>query len=208
MKEVNYLETLLLTVGFIGIVLLMLTPWTKTGIITAIAGVVGYFYLTGVASWTPIILLVLGLILIVAEVFIPDFGVVGFLGILSVAFGLYLTTGDFGLMVRDLSVALVTSTIIIFILLRNGYSISHFNKLVLHAASKEPVELEVREEKPRVFIGMEGIARTPLRPSGKVEFLDIPNTYDVLSDDGHIEIGTSVVIKEIFGTKIIVRKLK
>lgn len=202
------METLLLTIGFIGIILLMLTPWTKTAIIVAIGGVVGYFYFAGVESWTPIILLILGLILLIAEVFVPDFGLIGILGILSVAYGLYLTTGDFSLMIRDLTVAMVTSAIIIFILVKNGYSLSHLNRLVLHTASKEPEEIEVREEKPLIFIGMVGEAITPLRPSGKVEFEEIANAYDVLSGEGHINSGTKVVIKEIHGTKIVVRKQK
>lgn len=202
------METILLTLGFIGVVLILLTPWTKTGILVALGGVVGYFYIAGVESWTPIILLILGLVLIISEVFVPDFGLLGILGILSVAFGLYLTTGDFGLMIRDLTVALVTSMIIIFLLVKNGYSISNFNKMVLHTASKEPVKVEAREEKPQLNIGMEGKAITPLRPSGKAEFLNLPNAYDVLSGEGHIDIGTKVVIQEIHGTKIVVRRQK
>lgn len=202
------METVLLTIGFIGIVLLLLTPWTKTGIIVAIGGVVGYFYFAGVESWTPIILLVLGLVLIIAEVFVPDFGLIGILGVLSIAFGLYLTTGDFGLMIRDLTVALVTSAIIIIVLIKNGYSLSNLNKLVLHASSKEPVEVEAKEEKPQLYIGMVGKAVTPLRPSGKVEFDEMSNAYDVLSGEGHIDSGAKVIIQEIHGTKIVVRKQK
>lgn len=202
------METILLTLGFIGVVLILLTPRTKTGILVALGGVIGYFYIAGVESWTPIILLILGLVLIISEVFVPDFGLLGILGIVSVAFGLYLTTGDFGLMVRDLTVALVTSMIIIFLLIKNGYSVSNFNKMVLRTASKEPAEVEAREEKPLLNIGMEGEAVTPLRPSGKVKFSDLPNAYDVLSGEGHISIGTKVVIQEIHGTKIVVRKQK
>lgn len=202
------METVLLTIGFIGIVLLLLTPWTKTGIIVAIGGVVGYFYFAGVESWTPIILLVLGLVLIIAEVFVPDFGLIGILGVLSIAFGLYLTTGDFGLMIRDLTVALVTSAIIIIVLIKNGYSLSNLNKLVLHASSKEPIEVEAKEEKPQLYIGMVGKAVTPLRPSGKVEFDEMSNAYDVLSGEGHIDSGAKVIIQEIHGTKIVVRKQK
>lgn len=207
-KGGHKLETLLLTIGFIGIILMLLTPWTKTGGLIAFGGVVGYFYFAGVESWTPIILLILGLALMVTEVFIPDFGLIGILGILTIAFGLYLTTGDFGLMIRDLSVALLTSAVIVVLLIKNGYSLSNLNKLVLHAASKEPVEVEMREEKPQLSIGMEGIAKTPLRPSGKVEFEEMPNAYDVLSGEGHIDLGSKVIIQEVHGTKIVVRKQK
>lgn len=200
------METLLLTIGFIGIVFLVLTPWTKTGIIVAIGSLVSYFYFAGVDSWTPIILFVIGLILIMLEVFIPDFGLLGILGVSSVALGLYYTTGDFGIMIRDLSIAIITSIVLIVILIRNGYSLSNLNKLVLSASSKEPKEVEESEEKSQIFVGLVGEAVTPLRPSGKVIFAEIPHNYDVLSSEGHISRGTKVVIQEIHGTKVVVRK--
>lgn len=200
------LETVLLTIGFIGVVFLLLTPWVKAGAAVAIISIFGYFYVAGVDSWTPIVLLILGLLLIIGEVFVPDFGLIGILGIFSVASGLYLTTGDFGVMIRDLSIALIASLAIIFILIRSGYSLSNLNKLVLHTSSKEPTEVEAREEKPRLSVGMAGEALTPLRPSGKVAFEGIVQAFDVLSGEGHIEQGTKVVIQEVYGTKIVVRK--
>ena len=66
------METLLLTIGFIGIIFLIMTPWVKTGTVVAIGSLVGYFYCAGVDSWIPIILFVMGLVLMVLEVFIPD----------------------------------------------------------------------------------------------------------------------------------------
>lgn len=201
------METLLLTISFIGVVFLLLTPWTKTSAIVAILSIVGYFYVAGVVGWTPIVLIALGFILIIAEVFIPDFGVIGILGVLSVAGGLYITTGDFGIMIRDLSIAIISSAIILVLLLRNGYSLSHLNRLVLNTASKEPVELEEHEEKPRLAIGMIGVATTPLRPSGKVKFESFPQPFDVLSGEGHISPGSNVVIQEVHGNKVVVRNL-
>ena len=201
------METLLLTISFIGVVFLLLTPWTKTSAIVAILSIVGYLYVAGVVGWTPIVLIALGFILIIAEVFIPDFGVIGLLGVLSVAGGLYITTGDFGIMIRDLSIALISSAIILVLLLRNGYSLSHLNRLVLNTASQEPVELEEHEEKPRLAIGMIGVATTPLRPSGKVKFENFPQPFDVLSGEGHISPCSNVVIQEVHGNKVVVRNL-
>lgn len=201
------MDTLLLTISFIGVVFLLLTPWTKLSLTLSITSIIGYFYVTGVDSWTPIVLITLGFILMVAEVFIPDFGVIGMLGVLSVAGGLYITTGDFGIMIRDLSVAFITSAILLILLLRNGYSLSHLNRLILNTASKEPAEIEEREEKPRLVVGMIGESRTPLRPSGKVKFEQFPQPFDVLSGDGHIQAGAKVIIQEIHGNKVVVRNL-
>lgn len=202
------METLLLITSFIGFIIFVLTPWTKSGFVTGIAGLIGYFYLSGIYSWTPVILFVLGLVLIILEVFIPDFGLIGILGLISLAFGVYYTTGDLGMMVRDLSLAIVVSAILIIILVRKGYSFSNLNKLVLNTSSQQIRDVEEAEEKTQITVGMIGEATTPLRPSGKVTFAEQEQAYDVLSAQGHIASGTPVVIQEIHGTKIIVRKTK
>lgn len=202
------METLLLTIGFIGIIFLILTPWTKTGTVVAIGSLVAYFYFTGVDSWIPIVLFIIGLVLVVLEVFIPDFGLLGLLGIGSVALGIYYTVGDFGLMIRDLSLALIVSTILIFVLIKSGYSLSNLSKLVLRTSSMQTNEVEEAEEEAQIKVGMVGESVTPLRPSGKVTFNDHAQSYDVLSSEGHIPQGTEVIIQEIHGTKIVVRRKK
>lgn len=202
------METLLLTVGFVGIVVFLLTPKSKTGFIITLASLVGYFYLSGIYNWTPVILFVVGLVLIILEVIIPDFGLLGLLGIGSLAFGIYYTTGDFGIMVRDLSLALIVSIILIIVLIRKGYSISNLNKFVLSTSSKKAQEVEKAESQAQIKVGMVGETLTPLRPSGKVSFNDQTRSYDVLSSGGHIARGTRVVIQEIHGTKIVVREKK
>lgn len=202
------METLLLITSFIGFIVFVLTPWTKSGFVTGIASLIGYFYLSGIYSWTPVILFVIGLVLIILEVFIPDFGLIGILGLTALAFGIYFTTGDLGVMVRDLSLAIVVSAILIIILVRKGYSFSNLNKLVLNTSSQQIRDIDEAEEKTKIAVGMIGEATTPLRPSGKVTFAEQEQSYDVLSAQGHIASGTSVVIQEIHGTKIIVRKTK
>jgi len=206
MKEEVKLETLLLTIVFLGIIFAVLTPWTKTGAVASLGSLVGYFYFSGISSWTPIILFIVGLTLIVMEVFIPDFGLLGLLGIASMGLGLYFTTGSFGMAIRDLSIAVIVSGMLIFVLIRDGYSLSNLNKYVLFTSSSKPPEVEAREEKTEVTVGMDGEAVTPLRPSGKASFDEEAQTYDVLSGDGHISPGSPIVIHEIRGTKIVVRK--
>lgn len=202
------METLLLIVGFIGVVLFLLTPWSKTGFATALISLIGYFYLSGIYNWTPVILLVIGLVLVVLEVFIPDFGLLGILGIGSMALGIYYTTGDFGIMVRDLSLALMVSALLIFVLIRKGYSFSNLNKMVLKSSSKQTEDVEESEEQAPIKVGMIGEAQTALRPSGKVIFDEQTHVYDVLSSGGHISKGVKVVVQEVHRTKIVVREQK
>lgn len=202
------METLLLTIGFIGIIILILTPLNKTGSVIAVGSLFGYFYYTQADSWMPIILFIVGLVLIVLEAFVPDFGLLGLLGASSMALGIYYTTGDFGIMVRDLSIAVIASVILIIILIRNGYSISNFNQIVLKTSSQKTTEREETENKAQIKVGMVGKALTPLRPAGKAIFNDQTPSYDVLSTGGHISSGAKIVIQEIHGTKIVVREKK
>ena len=202
------METLLLTIGFMGIVFLMLTPWTKTGIIVSIGSLVAYFYFAGTTSWAPIILFVIGLVLVILEILIPGFGLIGLLGFSSVTLGIYYTVGDWGLMIRDLSLALIASLTLMFILLKNGYTLSNFSKFVLNTSSKQTNDIEEAEEQTQLKVGMEGEVATPLRPSGKVLFDEQGPSYDVLSSDGHIAQGSKVIIQEINGNKIVVRRKK
>lgn len=200
------METLLLAVVFLSVVVLILTPWLKTGIVMAVGSLVSFFYFAGLDSWAPILLLVVGLILISLEVFIPDFGVLGLLGTGSVALGLYYTTGDVGKTITDLSIALAVSAAFIIVLIRKGYSFTNLNRFVLKTQITSEEDVEKREQERKLTVGMSGKALTALRPSGKALFEELKTTYDVLSDDGHISQGTKIVIQEINGSKIVVRK--
>src|SRR5690625_7842102 len=105
-----------------GIVFLILTPWTKTGIIVSIGSLVAYFYFAGITSWAPLILFVVGLVLVILEILIPGFGFIGLFGFGSVTLGIYYTVGDFGLLIRDLSLALIASLLLLIFLFNTGYS--------------------------------------------------------------------------------------
>lgn len=204
------MEGLLLGIGFIGLILALLTPNTKLGAALTLASFAGYFTLVGVNAWLPIILFVLGLLLLIMEVFIPDFGLIGILGVLLIVGGLYMTIGDLGQTIRDLSLAVLINAVLVFYLLKRGYTFNNLERLVLKTdLNQNDVPREDRmSEKPRFKTGMEGIATTTLRPSGKAEFgEEAKHEMDVLSAGGHIEKGARIVIDQIQGTKIVVRRV-
>ncbi len=202
------METLSLTLIFISIVILILTPLLKTGIILAGGSLLGYFYFAAVNSWIPITLIVVGLLLIVLEIFVPDFGLLGILGFGSTVLGLYYTTGEIGKTITDISIALAVSTIFVILLFRKGYTFANWDRFVLNTKITNNETIEQLKEKEQLSIGMIGEAITPLRPSGKAVFGNDLITYDVLSDDGHIARDTKIIIQEIIGNKIVVRKNK
>lgn len=201
------METLFLATVFISIVVILLTPYLKSGITIGAASLLGYYYFAEVDGWTAILLLVVGLSLIVLEVFVPDFGLLGILGFLALVLGLYYTTGDLVKTLTDLIIAIALSSIFIIFLFKKGYSFTNWDRFVLTTQIKSEENIERMEVNRELSVGMTGQAVTPLRPSGKAQFGNDQWTYDVLSDDGLIAPGKEIVIQEIIGNKIVVRKI-
>lgn len=201
------MESILLSIGFVGIIVAIMTPLVKLGTFTSIVSLIGYFYFMDVNDWLPIILFTMGLLFIVLEIFIPDFGLIGILGAGSLIGGLYLTTGDLSQAITDFTIALIITVGIVVLLIRQGYSLSNANKLILksNVGSSSKARERVKKEKA-VAPGLTGSAVTPLRPSGKVVFHEDEPAYDVLSAEGHISKGTDVIIDNVQGTKILVRR--
>ncbi|MDZ7834519.1 MAG: NfeD family protein [Alkalibacterium sp.] len=199
------MEGLLLGLGFIGIAVAILTRFFKSGAGLALISMAAYFHFIGTETWLPIVLFTAGLLLIVFEIFVPEFGAAGIIGVVLLISGLYLTIGDIGQTVRDLSFSVVITAGVIIYLIKNGYSLSNVNKLILQT-NIQTSDKQAPVEKEKIKVDTEGIAVTPLRPSGKVSFGDDPALYDVLSTEGHISKGTSVIVDKVKGTKITVRK--
>ncbi|WP_027107981.1 hydrolase [Lacticigenium naphthae] len=198
------MEGLLLGIGFIGLVLALLTPRSKIGAAITLISFSAYFFLIGMNQWFPIALFVLGLVLLIIEVFIPDFGLVGISGILLIVGGIYLTIGDVGQTIRDLSLAILVTASLVYYLIKKGYSFENLNQIILQT------NLEAKEEKaphPILESGTKAIASTDLRPSGKAI---VKNGHemelDVLSISGHIAKGEEIIIEKVSGSKITVRR--
>ncbi|AYW44507.1 hydrolase [Tetragenococcus koreensis] len=203
------MESLLLTIGFIGLALAVLTPLTKTASLVTLASFTIYFYAIGIENWLPLMLFILGLLLIVFEIFIPEFGIMGILGAILLIAGLYWTIGDVMQTVRDLSMAVVITTGLVVFLAKRGYSLTNVNKLILQTDLPANNKTETEDRTPNLYPGLVGKAQTPLRPSGKATFgKEEGPMFDVLSAEEFISMGTPIVIEQIQGTKILVRKQK
>ncbi|MGX7197994.1 hydrolase [Enterococcus olivae] len=203
------MESLLLTIGFVGIVLAILTPFTKLSSLVTLVSFSLYFYFSGVENWLPLMLFVLGLLLIVFEIFIPEFGIAGILGAILLIAGLYWTIGDLGQTVRDLSMAVVITTGLVVYLVKRGYSLANVNKLILQTNLETNVEVKPEETQLSLQPGLIGKAQTSLRPSGKATFGEESGPiFDVLSIETLISSGTPIIIDKIQGTKILVREYK
>lgn len=173
----------------------------------AITAAILYFtplYLTGYAQSWEVLLFVLGLILIVFEIFvIPGFGVTGILGILFVFSALVLAMiGNIrfnfdGLSAIEAFRALMTVLggtgmgIVLIIYLSGRIGKPGFLRFAaLHADQEGFISVPME---PVSLVGKSGTASTDLRPSGRVNVDG--EYYDAISLKGFINRGDDVVVK-------------
>lgn len=179
--------------------------------------------------WLEVIILVIGIILVAAEIFIfPGFGIPGVLGVLLTVAGLFLMmlpnisktnfTLDPDQMSASLEVFLarlgwLCATFllgmgVIYILAKYFMpKFSRFNRLILTGGEQESSQGYVAGSLLRNLpaIGSKGIVTAPLRPSGKVIIDD--TLYDAVSNGNFIAGGTSIEILRYEGSRMIVDEL-
>ena len=147
-----------------------------------------------------IIVLIIGIVLIGVEVYMPGFGFPGISGIICTVAGIFLTGRDMNERIKVGAIAIVVIIIVLTV------SIIVFNSKKI----KSPIKLEddlkgrnlfIEEDDMKYLIGKKGIALTDLKPSGKGEFDGVK--LDVITV-GYIKKGTELTITEIKNNKIFV----
>ena len=164
-------------------------------------------YLEGMAENWELILFIVGVILIMVEIFaIPGFGVAGVAGIIAMITGLTLSlvdnvvfedpefTGEgLGILLKSLSLVLVSVLLgIIFSLwaTRKLLTSTAFGNLSLKSEQLTQDGFIGLETEQHGLIGEVGVAQTVLRPSGRVMIKD--KLYDAMSEYGFIEKGEAI----------------
>jgi len=176
-------------------------------------------YMVGLADYTELLIIVLGVVLMAIEVFVlPGFGVAGFAGIVCIIIGLILTFQDF--VIPDPSIPWETEILLNNIIkVLGAYIVSFllglfFIRYVLPrfstategpylTSSLKDAHSDSRQTS-RVHAGDTGVAMTALRPSGKVRIG--ADVFDVVTENEFIERGAPVVVSEISGNRVIVAR--
>ncbi len=166
-----------------------------------------------------LLLFMLGTILLILEVFvIPGFGIAGISGIGLIAVSLVLSLQTFVIptfewewdafhrniliVVGNIFGALIAFGVIAHFVPKFGA----FSRLVLAEAQDSNAGYTVQESSLETeYVGKQGVAVTPLRPSGKADFED--DTMVVESDGEYIEAGTPIEIASVNGNRITVRRI-
>src|SRR5690606_16181778 len=175
-------------------------------------------YLQGVADHWEIAVFLVGVVLLVLEVFvIPGFGVAGILGIICVLCGLAfsMVENDFldfkltrpGLLMNSFLIvtgAMVLAVVLMVLFGRNLLKSRAFRRLVLADEQQSAVGYTSSPQKANL-IHKSGIAKTVLRPGGKIEIDGV--WYDAVALDGFIDAGEEVYVEKHENYNLFVRKL-
>jgi membrane-bound serine protease (ClpP class) len=193
--------------------------------------IIGSKYLVDLANWVEVALFVVGLLLLLIEIFVlPGFGIAGFLGIICMIFGLFgmlvknapgelpwprdaLAWKDFTDGVIGLSVGFFGFVVLAWLLAKYLPRLQFLSGLILvPTAAKLGTEMEISmttlpESKTiGVNIGELGEVVSKLRPTGKVKFGDA--IVDVVAEGEFLDAGVQVEIVAIRGNRVVVRKVK
>ncbi|MCA5006329.1 NfeD family protein [Sphingobacterium bovistauri] len=220
---INPLVSGLLIMGIIaGIYFELQTPGIGFALVIAIISATLFFaplYLQGLADHWEIAIFVIGVILLALEVFvIPGFGIAGILGIIFVLCGLSFSmlANDFfdfkiskpGLLVNSFLVvigSMVLSVVLMVIFGKNLMRSSAFKRLVLDDEQRS--ETGYTSSVPKLnLLNKDGVARTVLRPSGKIEIDGV--WYDAVALDGFIDAGEAIYVEKHENYNLFVRKLE
>jgi membrane-bound serine protease (ClpP class) len=199
--------------------------------VVCVVTIVGSKYLIDMANWVEMLILVVGVLLLMVEIFVlPGFGVAGFLGILCILAGL------FGMLVRNppgevpwpdgpvewdlfaggamgLLAGFAGFVALAWLIARYLPHIPFLRGLILSPNAVAPGgEIGVSMTSPpssgakSVEIGQRGEVVSPLRPAGKARFGE--SIVDVVAVAEFIEKGVSVEIIGIHGNRVVVRAAK
>lgn len=204
-----------------GIYFEMQTPGIGFPLVIAIAAALLFFaplYLEGLAAHWEILFFIVGVILLALEIFvIPGFGVAGISGIILIITGLTLSLIDnvyfdfSGVSVSRTLIALstviiaITSGFILCIYLgKKILTTNRFGELALQTSQEKEAGYVAADLQLFDLVGQKGMAKTDLRPAGKVVIAD--ETYDATAIFGYIEKGTEVEVIKYETAQLFVKK--
>ncbi|MEW6506896.1 MAG: NfeD family protein [Bacteroidota bacterium] len=212
------ISSLLIMLGLIGLYTEIKTPgWGIAGTVGIISLAIffGAGYILELASILEILMFVIGVVLLLIEIFaFPGFGVFGIAGIILMVGSLFLgLISDFEMIdwsiisiaIIQLGFTFLFTFIVIYFLLKFLPKTEIWGKLILQekVAAKSGYAARPQFEH---FIGLQGVAFTDLRPAGTA--LIEGNRVDVVTEGDYIKNGSRILVKSVEGSKVVVEVIK
>jgi len=157
------------------------------------------------ANIPELLLLLVGVALLVFEMYIPGFGVPGTLGIGSLVLGFVLLRPPLeqGLMLFAILAAILCIALTICLITASKGRLEK-SKLALKDVAIAPDAAENNDL--NYFIGKEGVTHTALRPAGIGEFDGVK--LNVVSDGEFIAQDRPIRVQKVAGNRIVVAEIK
>ena len=198
---------ILLSIASLGLILELYSPGFGIPGILGIVSLLLFFYghiIAGLAGMEAVILLVLGIILIILEFFVPG-GILGLIGAAAIIGSLFLAGYDLAHMSLSIAIAFIVAIVAGVILYKwIGMERGIFKKLILRERTTSELGYVSNVDR-KDLIGKTGITVTPLRPAGTILLGD--ERLDVVSEGRFIEKDKEVQIIHVEGMKIVVREI-
>ncbi len=150
-----------------------------------------------------LIAMLVGVGLLVVEVFLPGFGVPGLAGAGLMIASIFIVWTNYGALagIWMTLAAVVLMSIAITFSLRSASKGAFFRRWGLKELEKERAK-----EDMQYLVGKMGVAATPLRPAGIAEFDGV--RLDVVASGQFIPAGTKLTIQKVEGSRIVVNPIE
>ncbi len=203
------MSSLLLILGFAGLVLELLTPGFGVPGTIGIIGLVLFFggrMIIGLAGWEEVFLFVTGFVLLLIEVFvIPGFGLVGLLGLASIFGSIVLSYASTEAGLVNLAVALMVTAFVVVIGWKRFRRSGAWERLVLKTVIDKTAspDAEVPLPEGSELVEKLGTALTPLRPAGIVEIDG--KRVDAVTEGEFVSRGSQIQVISMVGNRVVVK---
>lgn len=220
---VTELAPLFLLVGIVGAYIEFKMHGTLIpGIISVIAFLIFFagHYIAGLAGWETLAFFLVGLALVIGEVFLhPGTILPGLVGLILVMGSIFWAMIDrypadplvpngqmLEVPLRNLTLAILGAGVVIYILGKYLPQSRVYKRLVLGATNSPGPSFSGPDSPARIAPGAQGVARTILRPSGKAEFGD--KLVDVITQGEFLSPDTKLHVLAVEGSRIVVEQRK
>ena len=198
---------ILLSIASLGLIVELYSPGFGVPGSMGIIALILFFYghiVAGLAGMEAILLLVIGIALIIAELFVSG-GILGLIGLGAVIASLFLTGASVTHMAMSILIALIVAIVAAVILFKSiGMERGIFRRIIL--TDRTTTELGYVSAENRLdLIGLTGKTLTPLRPSGSAEING--ERVDVVSVGTFIERNKDIKVIKVEGVRVVVKEL-
>lgn len=206
--------SLLMTIGFLGLIIEIKTPGFGLGGAIAIVALTLFFgshYIVKLAGIGELLLLAAGITLVLLELFVfPGFGLPGLAGIALVVTSLFFSLmgsmpgrDDFTAAIHTLGWTFLFTIAAGVVLVRYLPRSRLFSRISMSTVESAGSGFSSADGATDALSGKRGVALSDLRPAGKAEIAG--ERIDVVTEGGYIEKGTPVVVIEVSGARVVVR---